>query len=147
MTTATMVSPAQTPKSVTEIIPTPTTEEIGTMIDEEEDDEDLSEKTITAIVEKAVKSAKEAVTTEINSYQEEINKLQAELATAKSKAVSGGPKRSGVKIDMSEVSELLNKAAEFRAKASVTADKDLARGYRELAADFDAKANATKPSN
>jgi hypothetical protein len=48
---------------------------------------------------------------------------------------------------MSEVSELLNKAAEFRAKASVTADKDLARGYRELAADFDAKANATKPSN
>jgi hypothetical protein len=147
MTTATMVSPVQTPKSVTEIIPTPTTEEIGTIIDEEEDDEDLSEKTITAIVEKAVKSAKEAVTTEINSYQEEINKLQAELATAKSKAVSGGPKRSGVKIDMSEVSELLNKAAEFRAKASVTADKDLARGYRELAADFDAKANATKPSN
>jgi len=146
MTTATMVSPAQTPKSVTEIIPTPTTEEIGTIIDEEEDDEDLSEKTITAIVEKAVKSAKEAVTTEIISYQEEINKLQAELATAKSKAVSGGPKRSGAKIDMSEVSELLNKAAEYRAKASVTADNDLARGYRELAADFDAKANAIKPN-
>lgn len=149
MTTATMVSPAQTPKSVTEILPETTIERLPTVTDEDvfEDDEDLSEKTITAIVEKAVKSAKEAVTTEINSYQEEINKLQTELATAKSKAVSGGPKRSSVKIDMSEVSELLNKAAEFRAKASVTADKDLARGYRELAADFDAKANATKPSN
>lgn len=149
MTTAQMVSPTQTPKSVTEIIPETTIERLPTVTDDDvyEDDEDLSNKTITAIVEKAVKSAKEAVTTEINSYQEEINKLQAELATAKSKAVSGGPKRSGVKIDMSEVSELLNKAAEFRAKASVTADKDLARGYRELAADFDAKANATKPSN
>jgi len=146
VTTATMVSPTETPKSVTEIIPTPSTEEIGTIIDEEEDDEDLSEKTITAIVEKAVKSAKEAVTTEIISYKEEINKLQAELATANSKAVSGGPKRSGAKIDMSEVSDLLNKAAEYRAKASVTADNDLARGYRELAADFDAKAHAIKPN-
>jgi hypothetical protein len=149
VTTATMVSPTETPKSVTEIIPETTIERLPTVSDDDiyEEDEDLSEKTITAIVEKAVKSAKDAVTTEINSYQEEINKLQAELATAKSKAVSGGPKRSGVKIDMSEVSDLLNKAAEYRAKASVTADNDLARGYRELAQDFETKANNAKPSN
>ena len=105
------------------------------------DDEDLSNKTITAIIEKAVKSAKDAITKEVNAYQEEINKLNAELATAKNKAVSGGPKRSVIKPALiAELGNLLQKAAEYRAKSAVTEDKDLARGYKELAADFEAKA-------
>jgi len=145
VTTATMVSPDQTPKS---IIPDATIERLPTVEDGDiyDDEEDLSNKTITAIVEKAVKSAKEAVTTEIKSYKEEINKLQAELATANSKAVASGPRRTAVKIDTTELSEFVQKAAEYRAKAATTTDKDLARGYRELATDFDAKAAAIKPS-
>jgi hypothetical protein len=105
------------------------------------DDEDLSNKTIAAIIEKAVKSAKDAITNEVVSYQEEINKLNAELATAKTKAVAGGPKRSAIKpAVIAELGDLLQKAAEYRAKSAVTDDKDLARGYKELASDFEAKA-------
>jgi hypothetical protein len=141
VTTATMVSPTETPKST--IIPEPITEEIGTIIEEDSsDDEDLSEKTITAIIEKAVKSAKDAVTNEINSYKEEVNKLQAELATAKTKAVAGGPKRSVIKTDIAELGGYLAKAAEYRVKATQTSDTDLARGYRELAEDAELKAKA-----
>jgi hypothetical protein len=140
MTTATMVSPTQTPKST--IIPAPTTEEIGTVIEDEDEDEDLSEKTITAIIEKAVKSAKDAVTNEINAYKEEVNKLQSELATAKTKAVAGGPKRSVIKTEITEMGEYLAKAAEYRAKAAQTSDSDLAKGYRELAEDAELKAKA-----
>jgi hypothetical protein len=140
MTTATMVSPTQTPKST--IIPEPAIETVGTVIEEEDEEEDLSEKTITAIIEKAVKSAKDSVTAEINSYKEEINKLQDELATARSKAVSGGPKRTTIKTDIDAMGDLLAKAAEYRAKSAVTSDKDLARGYRELADDFEIKAKA-----
>jgi len=151
VTTATMVSPTETPKSLDTIIPRIDVDgndiaDDGTEEDSS-DDEDLSNKTITAIIEKAVKSAKDAITTEVLSYQEEINKLNAELATAKTKAVSGGPKRAAIKVDVQQMSELLAKAAEYRAKSAVTADKDLARGYRELASDFEAKAAVLKPTN
>lgn len=140
MTSATMVSPTQTPKST--IIPEPQIETVGTVIEEEDEEEDLSEKTITAIIEKAVKSAKESVTAEINSYKVEINKLQDELVTARSKAVAGGPKRTAIKTDIDAIGEFLSKAAEYRAKSAVTSDKDLARGYKELAEDFEIKAKA-----
>jgi hypothetical protein len=155
VSTATMISPTDTPKSIDTIVPPTHIEEIGTVI-EDEDDEDstedvdlsaIDEKAVNAIITKAVKSATETVTTEINSYKEEINKLQSELATAKTKAVSGGPKRAAIKVDVQQMSELLAKAAEYRAKSAVTADKDLARGYRELASDFEAKATVLKPSN
>jgi hypothetical protein len=145
VSTATMVSPTQTPKSLDTIIPRIDVDgndvaDNGTDEDSS-DDEDLSNKTITAIIEKAVKSAKDAITTEVTSYQEEINKLNAELATAKTKAVSGGPKRSVIKpAVIAELGDLLQKAAEYRAKSAVTDDKDLARGYKELASDFEAKA-------
>lgn len=147
VSTATMVSPTDTPKSSTTIIPRIDVDgndvaDNGTDEDSS-DDEDLSNKTITAIIEKAVKSAKDAITTEVISYQEEINKLNAELATAKTKAVSGGPKRSAIKpAVIAELGDLLQKAAEYRAKSAVTDDKDLARGYKELASDFEAKALA-----
>jgi hypothetical protein len=145
VSTATMVAPTDTPKSLDTIIPRIDVDgndvaDNGTDEDSS-DDEDLSKKTITAIIEKAVKSAKDAITTEVTSYQEEINKLNAELATAKTKAVAGGPKRSVIKpAVIAELGDLLQKAAEYRAKSAVTDDKDLARGYKELASDFEAKA-------
>jgi hypothetical protein len=145
VSTAVMVSPTETPKSSTTILPRIDVDgndvaDNGTEEDSS-DDEDLSNKTITAIIEKAVKSAKDAITNEVVSYQEEINKLNAELATAKTKAVAGGPKRSVIKpAVIAELGDLLQKAAEYRAKSAVTDDKDLARGYKELASDFEAKA-------
>jgi hypothetical protein len=149
VSTAEMVSPTDTPKST--ITPLPTVEEIGTVIEEEEDsssEEDLdksaiSNGTLNAIIEKAVKSATATVVSEIGAYQEAINKLEAELATAKTKAVGSGPKRSAIKQpELAELSDLLAKAAEYRQKSAVTSDKDLARGYKELAQDFEAKASA-----
>jgi pSer/pThr/pTyr-binding forkhead associated (FHA) protein len=153
VSTATMVSPTQTPKSTDTVLPR--IDVNGNDVadhgleDEHDvfDDEDLSEKTITAIIEKAVKSATETVTNEINAYKEEINKLNGELATAKSKAVAGGPKRTALKADVETYSEFLVKAVEYRAKAAQTSDKKLAQGYKELAQDFEAKALAIKPTD
>lgn len=150
VSTAVMVTPNETPKSVSTIIPPSTVEEIGTVIEEEEleSEEDsaksaLSDSTISDIIEKAVKSATESVTNEINSYRDEINKLQAELATAQNKAVGNGPKRFAVSEKVkTEMSDFLSKAADFRAKSASATDKELARGYRELAEDFEAKARA-----
>jgi len=148
VSTAEMVSPTDTPKST--ITPLPTVEEIGTVIEEEDSssDEDLdksaiSNSTLNAIIEKAVKSATATVVSEIGAYQEAINKLETELATAKTKAVGSGPKRSAIKQpEIVQLSDLLAKAAEYRQKSAVTSDKDLARGYKELAQDFEAKASA-----
>lgn len=109
----------------------------------EETDSALDDDIIDAIVDKAVKSATATVRDEIKSYKEEINKLQAELATAKNKAVGSGPKRAVVtKPAILEFNEFSRIAEQYRAKAADTSDNDLARGYRELAAEFEAKAVA-----
>lgn len=150
VSTAVMVSPNQTPKSVETIIPAPEIEEVGTVIEEEElESEEDSAKSaksdidIDSIIAKAVKSATDAVTNEINSYKEEISKLQGELATAQNKAIASGPKRFAVNEKVAdEMSAFLAKSAEYRAKSASTTDKDLARGYKELAQDFEAKAKA-----
>ena len=103
----------------------------------------LDDDVIDAIVDKAVKSATATVRDEIKSYKEEINKLQAELATAKNKAVGSGPKRAVVtKPAILEFNEFSRMAEQYRAKAAETTDNQLSRGYRELAAEFEAKAVA-----
>ena len=103
----------------------------------------LDDDVIDAIVDKAVKSATATVRDEIKSYKEEINKLQAELATAKNKAVGSGPKRAVVtKPAILEFNEFSRMAEQYRAKAADTSDNELSRGYRELAAEFEAKAVA-----
>jgi hypothetical protein len=110
---------------------------------EETEQPALDDDVIDAIVDKAVKSATATVRDEIKSYKEEINKLQAELATAKNKAVGSGPKRAVVsKPAILEFNEFSRIAEQYRAKAADTSDNELARGYRELAADFEAKAVA-----
>jgi len=103
---------------------------------------------IAAIVEKAVTTAREAVSTEIaalKSAQEaalsKAVQLEEELATALTKAATGGPKRASLtKSNTLAESELIQKSAEYLQKAALTADKTLAAGYRELAGDFKLKA-------
>ena len=102
----------------------------------------LSDTEISIIIEKAVKSATETVTTEIKAYKDAIDKLETELAAANNKAAAGGPKRSALKTNIDQLGHLLSQAAEYRAKSAVATDKDLARGYKELADDFESKAKA-----
>lgn len=110
---------------------------------------EINEDDITAIVEKAVTIAKEAVSTEIEalkSAQEaalsKATQLEAELATALTKAASGGPKRATLTKSTTSFaeSELIQKSAEYLQKAALTQDKGLAEGYRALAEDFKLKA-------
>jgi hypothetical protein len=139
VSTAVMITPNETAKSAES--------DEETKKDSEEDSEEsaLSDEVVEDIVAKAVKSAREAVTNEINSYKEEIGKLQADLTTAKTKAVGSGPKRFAVKEKaVEEISHFLSIAADYRAKSASATDKELARGYKELAQDFEAKAKAIK---
>ncbi len=153
VSTAVMVSPNETAKSTETIIPETTIERLPSVTDEDvfEDSEEDSEKSalsnevINDIIAKAVKSATDSVTNEINSYKEEISKLQDDLATAKTKAVGSGPKRFAIKEKtVEEISHFLSIAADYRAKSASATDKELARGYKELAQDFEAKAKAIK---
>ena len=98
------------------------------------------------IVDKAVASARAAVTEEIavlqsalKAEQEKAIQLQGDLDTANKAAVAGGPKRAAI-TKSTDSSELLQKAAEYSLKASATADPMLAKGYRELANDLRSKA-------
>jgi hypothetical protein len=141
-------------KSIDTILPETTIERLPTVSDEQifEDEESsdksaLTDSTISAIIEKAVKSAIDTVRSEIELLKsakeadtEVINKLESELATAKSKAASGGPKRTALKPQVTGVNEFINKAAEYRAKAAATSDPILAKGWKEMAKDFESKA-------
>lgn len=147
-----MIQPP-TPKSVETIVPPSTIEEIGTVIeDEDSDEEDSAEKSlladgVNAVIEKAVKSAMASVQAEIaelKSAKEAVeNKaisLETELATAKSLAIGGGPKRTTIATGAKTNNEWKAKADLYLAKASATTDNDLAKGYREMAKDYLAKA-------
>ena len=150
MTSADMVTEKST------ITPLPTVETIGsTTADEDSDDENSADKSLLAdvklndIIEKAVKSAMASVEAEIatlKSAKEAVESkavsLETELAAAKSLAIGGGPKRTTIATGAKTNNELLAKANMYRAKAEATTDQILAKGYRDLAKDFLAKANA-----
>jgi hypothetical protein len=123
---------------------------------EEEEKEEVSEATevaaedIEAIVEKAVKSATESIRSEVASLVsakeaalEKAATLETELATAKSLAIGGGPKRTAKPIDTNATNDLITKALVFKAKANAATDPTLAKGYKALADEFLAKANST----
>jgi hypothetical protein len=111
----------------------------------------FDESQISSILEKAVSSAKESVEAEftllksslVEAEQKAAN-LEAELETAKKMAVAGGPKRSILKSTEVADNELIQKAAAYRQFASATQDTLLAKGYRELASDLEAKVNSRK---
>ena len=111
----------------------------------------FDEDQISSILEKAVSSAKETVEAEFTllktslaEAEQKAANLEAELETAKKMAVAGGPKRSILKSTEITDNELIQKAAAYRQFASATQDALLAKGYRELAADLEAKANSRK---
>lgn len=126
VTTAEMYSPDQTPKSAQV-----STEKVD----------------IEAIVEQALKSATQTIKSDIaelltakEAAEEKANRLETELAEAKSLAVAGGPKRTAKPV--SETSnDLLVKAAAYKAKAQATTDPTLAKGYEALAREFLGKAS------
>jgi len=155
VSTATMIPAGETPKSPTITMPRIDVDgnDVTDNGDEEEEDSAKADKSaltddaISVIIEKAVKSAIETVRSEIDTLKSAneadskvINKLKSELATANSKAASGGPKRTALKPVTSGVNEFINKAAEYRAKAAATSDPILAKGWKEMAADFEIKA-------
>ena len=73
----------------------------------------------------------------------EADKVQIidELETAKKAIAGGGPKRSVTGKPETQINDLLVKAAGYRAKAKATLDHTLAKGYKELAKDLEAKAS------
>ena len=106
------------------------------------------------VVEKAVKSAMESVKSEIESLRAEKEsaveksvKLESDLATALSKSVAGGPKRTATTMSDEAKNDALVKAATYKAKADATTDPVLAKGYRALHAEFLAKATTPKSEN
>ena len=118
----TMVTPGESPKSVS-----------------------ADEAEVSALVEQVVKSATESLKSEIAELiaakEAALTKavsLEEELATAKSLAIAGGPKRTGTSL--AQPNDLLVKAATYKAKANATTDPLLAKGYKALANEYFAKA-------
>jgi hypothetical protein len=151
VTTAEMYSPNQTPKSAEadDAAPADTDTTAETDVVEEVKEDSVEEKStdVEAIVEQAIKSATQAIRADIadlmtakEAAEAKANRLETELAEAKSLAVAGGPKRTGKPVQ-TESNELLLKAAAYNAKAQATTDPTLAKGYASLAKEFLAKAN------
>ena len=161
LTDAKIIPPTDAPKSaevdgleVADIEPeAPATEEAPAVEETPADApkvsaEDISTEEVEAIVEQAVKSATASIKSEIASLVsakeaalEKAVKLEEELAIAKSLAVAGGPKRTASTIS-TEPNDLLVKAASYKAKANATTDPILAKGYKQLAEEYFAKADA-----
>jgi hypothetical protein len=119
----------------------PATEEVKEELAEEKVSDGtpvVSEDALEAIVEKAVKSALESYKSEVAV---KVTELEGELALAKSQAVAGGPKRTAKPINLAEVNDFLTKAAGYMAKANATTDPVLAKGFKQLANEFYAKAS------
>jgi hypothetical protein len=108
----------------------------------------IDETQVSDIVEKAVNTAKDAVKTEIEQLKSALEaekaksvELTAELDNALNKAVAGGPARTATNPKPTiSTDALLNKASEYRLKASATSDRVLAQGYEDLADELERKA-------
>jgi hypothetical protein len=148
--TATIVPPAETPKSA-EAEETPVAEAAEETVAEEapvaeeekvSTDENSAEK-IEAIVEEVVDKATKALKSEIanlvsakEAAEVRAMSLETELATAKSLALGGGPKRTASPVDVKTTNDLLVKAAVYKEKAKATTDITLAKGYKQLADEY-----------
>jgi len=106
------------------------------------------------VVEKAVKSAMKSVEAEIASLRadkeaavEKAVNLEAELATALTKTVAGGPKRSATKMSEGSQNDILVKASILKSKADATTDSVLRKGYMELYNQEIAKIQPTQSVN
>jgi hypothetical protein len=146
--TATIVPPSDTPKSAdAEEVPAETpAEEVTTEVSTAENAEEKIEAIVEEVVEKATKALKSEIANLVSAKEAAEVKamsLETELATAKSLAVGGDPKRTVSPIDVKATSDLLTKAAVYKAKAQATTDPMLAKGYKQLADEFLAKHDET----
>jgi hypothetical protein len=141
--------------TLTEIIPSIVEEPVIPGIDTEEfvEEETDTSKSLLAdinlndIVEKAVKSAMKSVEAEVaelktakEAVENKASSLETELATAKSLAIGGGPRRATIATGAPTTNEWKAKADLYFAKASATTDQILAKGYRDMAKEFLTKA-------
>ena len=138
VTTAEMYSPDQTPKSAEP-------DDAEKKDEDEVSADEPKSADVEAIVEEAIKSATQSIRTEIEALmtakeaaEGRAMSLETELATAKSLAAAGGPKRTAKPVAETS-SDLLVKAAMYNAKAKATTDPTLAKGYRALAEKFAAE--------
>lgn len=109
-------------------------------------DGEKSEKTldeaIVAYIEKAVKSATDGITTEVESLKAEIAAKEAELDIVKAQLVTAnnkiGPKRTVLKAAENSANAQIELAKDLRRKAQLTNDPDLRKGYKERATEIEA---------
>ena len=150
VSTAEMVTPDQLPKSA-DADETVAEDAAETEVSEPEKvGEDLPvSDDIETVIELAVKSAMKSIEPEIAKLRADAEAavtksvvLEQDLATAMSKAASGGPKRTARPAG-TESNDLLVKAAAYKAKADAATDQQLAQGYRDLAADLIKKFKST----
>lgn len=112
---------------------------------QEETSEGTTSEIVEEIVEKAVASALSNIRAEVTELltakeaaEEKAAGLELQVAELLTKAVGGGPKRTGRTMKES-LNDNLVKAATYRAKAAAATDPILAKGYRTLAEEFEAK--------
>lgn len=147
--TATIVSPGETPKSADADAPAeeaPVAEEATEEVSTAENAEEKIEAIVEEVVEKATKALKSEIANLVSAKEAaeaRAMNLETELATAKSLAIGGGPKRTASPIDVKATSDLLTKAAVYKAKAQATTDPVLAKGYKQLADEFMGKYEET----
>jgi hypothetical protein len=153
--TATIVPPADTPKSAeAEEAPVaeevaeeaPAAEEVTEEVSVDENSTDKLEAIVEEVVDKATKALKSEIANLVSAKEAaEVRamSLETELATAKSLALGGGPKRTASPVDVKATSDLLLKAAVYKEKAKATTDSTLAKGYKQLADEFLAKYDET----
>lgn len=129
--TATIVPPTDTPKSAE-----------PTENSAEEKSEEKLDTLVEEIAEQVTKSLKSEIAQLLSAKEAaetEVMALRSELATAKSLAMGGGPRRTAKPLDVEASNDLLVKASVYEAKAKATTDQDLAKGYKQLAKEFLAK--------
>jgi hypothetical protein len=152
--TATIVPPADTPKSaeaeetVAEEVAeeAPAAEEVTEEVSVDENSTDKLEAIVEEVVEKATKALKSEIANLVSAKEAaEVRamSLETELATAKSLALGGGPKRTVSPIDVKATNDLLTKAAVYKEKAKATTDITLAKGYKILADEYIAEYEKT----
>lgn len=101
-------------------------------VDSVEEDADKSAET--SVLEEEVVTLRAA----IEAAEAKAAGLEAQLTEALNKAVAGGPKRTA-KTSPASLNDVVVKAAQYRAKAAAATDPLLAKGYREMADDLEAK--------
>jgi hypothetical protein len=153
--TATIIPPADTPKSAeAEEAPVaeevaeeaPAAEEVTEEVSVDENSTDKLEAIVEEVVEKATKALKSEIANLVSAKEAaEVRamSLETELATAKSLALGGGPKRTVSPIDVKTTNDLLTKAAVYKEKAKATTDITLAKGYKILADEYIAEYEKT----